>query len=422
MKGYLLCLAIVAFACKETPPGPPLPQSPLALAVEDVGVTEAWLRLGLSAEATPRTVELKRKGHLVQTLTLTTSDTVIIADSLLPGQTYVFTAFWSSDATHRDSAGVQVITMDTTSHNFTWHTDKWGFGSSSALYDVAIINDTLAYAVGEVYLPDSLGQPDGDLYNLATYDGSSWKFQKLYYQGGLAPITAIHAFSKDDVWLGIGYMLHWDGTQYREVEIPGYHSRVNKIWGASSRDLYIVGEGGLIYQYNGTAWHQIESGTTSDLTDVWGGSNRSVGSNVVIITAANKYTEGETKFLRIRNGMLDSLSWPLQLYPRLSVWFTEHSMLYSGGGGIFRHNGVGWKYFAELPLVYTNRIRGTAENNIIAGGDFGLLMHFNGASWHVYDELSLSTGNYESVAVKGNTVISVGWQGSKAVAAVGRQN
>ncbi|MBI3006249.1 MAG: hypothetical protein HYY49_12660, partial [Ignavibacteriales bacterium] len=41
---------------------------------------------------------------------------------------------------------------DTTSHNFTWTIDTVGDGNSSVLYDVAIINDTLAYAVGEIYL------------------------------------------------------------------------------------------------------------------------------------------------------------------------------------------------------------------------------------------------------------------------------
>jgi len=36
---------------------------------------------------------------------------------------------------------------DTTNHEFTWQTFTLGDGGSSVLYDVAIINDTLAYAV-----------------------------------------------------------------------------------------------------------------------------------------------------------------------------------------------------------------------------------------------------------------------------------
>ena len=47
---------------------------------------------------------------------------------------------------------------DTTSHsfNFTQYTIG-GSGSSSYFKDVAIISDSLAYAVGEVYLNDSTG-------------------------------------------------------------------------------------------------------------------------------------------------------------------------------------------------------------------------------------------------------------------------
>ena len=47
---------------------------------------------------------------------------------------------------------------DTTSHNYAWQTFILGDGNSSVLYDAAIINDTLIYAVGEIYLKDSTGQ------------------------------------------------------------------------------------------------------------------------------------------------------------------------------------------------------------------------------------------------------------------------
>jgi len=47
--------------------------------------------------------------------------------------------------------------MDTTSHNFTWQTWTFGEHSSSRLYDVAIINENNIWAVGEIYMKDSLG-------------------------------------------------------------------------------------------------------------------------------------------------------------------------------------------------------------------------------------------------------------------------
>lgn len=42
------------------------------------------------------------------------------------------------------------------------------------------------------------------------------------------------------------------------------------IWGSSADDIYVVGQPGLIFHWDGTAWTQQESGTTQSLTDVWG--------------------------------------------------------------------------------------------------------------------------------------------------------
>ena len=50
---------------------------------------------------------------------------------------------------------------DTTSHNFTFtQYDLGGNAGSSGFKDAAIVNDTLAYAVGEIYTTDSTGRPD----------------------------------------------------------------------------------------------------------------------------------------------------------------------------------------------------------------------------------------------------------------------
>ena len=42
------------------------------------------------------------------------------------------------------------------------------------------------------------------------------------------------------------------------------------VWGTGPDDVYIVGQPGLIYHYDGDAWSKQESGTTVPLTDVWG--------------------------------------------------------------------------------------------------------------------------------------------------------
>jgi hypothetical protein len=42
------------------------------------------------------------------------------------------------------------------------------------------------------------------------------------------------------------------------------------IWGSGPDDIFVVGQPGLIYHWDGTQWRREESGTTAALTDVWG--------------------------------------------------------------------------------------------------------------------------------------------------------
>jgi hypothetical protein len=149
---------------------------------------------------------------------------------------------------------------DTTSHNFTWHLQTLGdFGSSSTIFDVAIINDSLAYAVGEIYLQDSTGHIQPTPYNLAKWDGHTWQLERRYYTVRLlfpnsggdpylpASIRAVFAFSENDVWIAAGTVQHWDGTQWQEMSgIAGdvFAGGSTKIWGKSALDMYFAGYNG----------------------------------------------------------------------------------------------------------------------------------------------------------------------------------
>ena len=137
------------------------------------------------------------------------TDTLVIADSLFPLHTYNVRAYLIEDGLAGDSSNViQITTMDTTSHQFTWQVDTLGDGASSVLYDVAIINDTLAYAVGEMYLRDTLGYFDPNAFNIAKWNGIRWQLKRLPFigpcsaervLGQLVDKFAKHPFSRKDV-------------------------------------------------------------------------------------------------------------------------------------------------------------------------------------------------------------------------------
>ncbi len=408
---------------KELPIAPPV-NNPLQLTVEDATCTEVFIKLSLPASEQNRTVTLKRNDSTIATIVMVGNDSLFVDEVLLPKKTYTYTLVASNW-----SVTAHATTMDTTSHNWTWQVDTLGIGDSY-LYDVAIINDTLAYAVGEIYIKDSTGQFDQNAYNVARWNGKSWKLMRIQFyticgqQSRTSyPSRAIFANSQTDIWIASGgsQIAHWDGISGPTIICLPVSFAINKIWSSNSNDVYIVGDNGAILHFNGSNWQKIESGTTVTLSDVWGGSNKWIGDNVVLISAGEKYTLSETKILKLSNQKVDSIPWQNQIRTRQSIWFSEKGLLYSCGSGVFRYTNSKWKLFSEIPAIYTNCIRGIASNDLVVVGDFGIVGHFNGVTWKVYDELKLPNGNYESVAIKGNIAIAAGWQNARGYVAVGKR-
>lgn len=421
-SGTIVLLLFIGLACKENPPEPrPYAQS-ITLSAEDIGVTEAWLKVHFVDTSQSHSFVLKRDSTVVFHGSSLGIDTIVFSDSLLPSHPYSYRAYRPSGTTLVDSSElVSITTMDTTSHAFTWQIDTLGDGNGSNLQDVTIVNDTLIYAVGEVYYKDSSGQFNMTPLNFEWWNGRMWKFDSITY----VPLRAVLGFSSTDIWACSSAPYHFDGISWVAYDVTGiFNGYVNSIGTLTTKGIYIAGTNGSIAHFNGTSWQQIESGTTVDLQDVWGGTNRRLGQDsVVLFAASNKYQPGEKKLLRLnqRTGILDSLSWPMQDRRLHSVWFDRHSNIYVCGGGIFvSRDGTTWQEVTTVPLIFTNSIRGNAGNDIFVAGDFGIVAHFNGISWHVYPELALSNGVYYSMAFQGNQVIAVGnINGTQAIVARG---
>ncbi|MBI5474091.1 MAG: hypothetical protein HY961_17285 [Ignavibacteriae bacterium] len=271
MMTKYICFSIIAFttflagSCKETPPEPPS-SATLALTAEDASCTEAWLKV--TSTEVPATVRLLRDGQRTSDFRLQTSDSLVVNDGLLPKRTYAYQLQkLSSDSTVIEtSASVQVTTMDTTSHDFAWQIDTLGV-TSSVLRDVAIISENDIWAVGELYFNDTTtGQLDPILYNVAHWDGTRWEIKRLLsdcrlYWPNCGPVfftpsrgKAVFAFGPNDVWIVAGGVHHFDGTRWTEQRAIVEIGSTNKMWGSSSRDLWFVGNAGLIIHYNGSVW------------------------------------------------------------------------------------------------------------------------------------------------------------------------
>jgi len=434
MKACVGALVLLFFSfscphlgCNTTEPPP---ASTVQLSVEDAGVTEAWLKVSLTDNNEPRTVALKRDGQTVQTLRISSLDSIVVDTALLPHRSYSYKAYRVTDSRFIDSSTqLTLTTMDTTSHDWVFDPPVLlGDGSSSVLYDVAIINDTLAYAVGEIYKRDSLGNWDPNAYNLAKWNGGNWELMRIQFytfcgQSGMGsyPAKAIFAFSAQDIWVAMdgSQVVRWNGqTQSQPMCTP---VSINKLWGDSPNSMYAVGYGGGIAHYSSGTWQRVESGTTLPIWDVFGVRNEAAGEYEIISVASNhSFPEGR-KLLKIQgttvNALPDSgLSWSID-----EIWFVPRRKYVVVGDGLYEIRALGevWARNMTLPPLYKESIDGQGLNDIVVVGSFWNFLHFNGSTWRSY--FPFSSGSLGSVAIKGDFVIAVGVIENKALVVQGRR-
>ena len=418
----LLSLGFFALGCKDegTTPPPPIPER-VKLTLIDVSVKEAFLHVAVTNAASGETLAMQRDGATVMTFPAV-ADTNIVDTALTQTTTCQYTATLSSGASLTGTSNsISAQTLTPTSHNFTWQTFLLGDGNNSALYDVAIIGDSLAYAVGEIYLT---GDPAA--YNLVRWNGSAWELLRIQStgpcSGGVSypPLRAVRVLSPSDVLMTDGgAVFQYDGTNTMiDCRMnPLLSGEMNKIFAFRSNDVVIVGDIGTIVNYDGRIWQRLESGTTTNILDAWGVVNPVTGKEEVYCAASSFFEPAaEKKILRITGGThVDSVGWINRLLT--GVWTHAGYPIFTSGDGVFENRTGQWR---EIPTgIYTNDVRGTGLNNIVAVGDFGFITHYNGIDWQ-----TVATDNdagYATVRLSGNLVFAVGRKNGRGLIAIGRR-
>ena len=420
----LFLFSFAVFSCNTIDP----PNNKIIkLTVEDVSCTETWLKLETENIDLPAQINLLVDDKLKSNYTVSTHDTLLYVDSLLPNRTYTVKA--QAPGIQNLTSSIELTTLDTTSHNFTFETFTFGGDAgSSALYDVAIIDENNIWAVGGINIADT-SENGYTTYNAVHWDGNKWELRRIMFYTVCGqqsrtsyPAKSIFAFNENEIWIAL------DGSQIAKIEngvqtqticLPWSFS-INKIWGASSNDLYIVGNGGNIAHYQNGSWQKIESGTTTKINDAWGIINPLTGKEVVYCAVTNKYEHGDQKILKITDNLkVGSINWGIKKKVQ-SVWTKEGSIIYTAGDGLHEYKHGNWKKIDEIPSFYSNSIRGENLNEIFVCGDYGLLSHFNGIAWKTYNELRIN-GIYHSLAIKNEIVVVVGEINRSAIVIIGNR-
>lgn len=428
---FNLCLNLTSCNTAE-PPIPPIEKIPaLSLELDDASCTEAWLQLTTKDLTLPAELILKQYNptgdSVTQTFNLSTQDSLLYIDSLLPNQTYKILA--TMQQSNNVSNEVSVTTMDTTSHDFTF--TSWTFGTigSSTLYDVAIIDENNIWAVGEIMIADT-SQNGYTTYNAVHWDGNEWELKQIPFnyngQTYYSTIKAILAFNENDIWFGIASLIHWNGTNFQSISTMGFFAGlVNKMWGISSNDFYIVGTNGQIAHYNGSNWQRIESGTTLEFMDIFGATDSKTNQLQILAVCTRNYPLDKAIYNIEGNTANQISSFPIH-WDLFSCWFIPKRHYYVVGSGIYEKRNITDNRWLNEPLDITHygtsKIRGNNSNDVFVVGAFGEILHFNGYSWKSYlPELSTFNGGYGSLDIKGNLVAITGLESAKAKITIGNR-
>jgi len=290
-----------------------------------------------------------------------------------------------------------------------WHWDGQAFtqGMGSLSYQ-GYIKPMWGRASNDIWAP-------GDGFNLNHYNGTAWSSVPLGVQGpsfvpsGLSGFSAaandvwvttiygglirgtgttfdwveqsavsadrkaIWAAAPDDVWVvGEGNARHFDGTAWSDRTIPA-HGTFNAIFGLAANNIYAAGDGGTIFQYNGTTWTKIPNipTTTWSMYAIWASSPSDV---YVMGYLGNLSYYNGTTWTSMWSGATTNHVYGLHGFGTNDLWGVTEN------GGVIHKTAAGWTK-QTLSQYHLYAIWGAAANDIWAAGFNGFVYHYNGTSW-----------------------------------------
>jgi len=398
----------------------------LKLELKDVSCTEAWLQLTTNNIQLPATINLLKNNSVTQTFSLSTPDSLLYIDSLLPNQNYSFQAssIQSAGGGPVSSNKVTAATLDTTSHNFSWQTFTFGQHQHSVLYDVAVIDENNIWAVGAIYMNDSLGQPDTQPYAIAHWEGTNWTLMKVPYHDFNqtvkypGPLFAISVIDSEIYVTSYANLLKWVNGNWEEKaffmkQIP-FDGQVLKIWGNDENHIYCVGRTGAIYYYFNSGWNSIVSGINVNLLDVLVSTD---GNTIWACGYTDDY--GTSALIKIKDGVVEKVFEGLSnsqnngyyVGPMSGVWSdNEYRVFMMNWRGIYLQQNNNQLFLEKEIARFSDAgfgIDGTGYNNLFACGE-GFVGHWNGYSYQEYPELFQQQRTFKSVKANANIVCAVG--------------
>ena len=138
------------------------------------------------------------------------------------------------------------------------------------------------------------------------------------------------------------------------------------VWGSSTSDVFAVGAGGTILHYDGTDWSEMDNGGFDDyMISVTGSSSSDV------------YAMGSRGFLL----HYDGLSWESVPNPigssQCKLWMSGSRDLFAFSySTIYHFDGASWISFPYISYTSLFGIAGSGPSNVFAVGYFNTILRY----------------------------------------------
>jgi hypothetical protein len=311
--------------------------------------------------------------------------------------------------------------------DYVWTVDTIAYPGSfqTTMRDIWASSPTNVYVVGHNDQPGP-----GTMFR---YDGTRWSTTRFHAaEGGgvVGPVSlsAVYGTGPNDIYavgqhiyqnpspppnfLDSSLIIHFDGTQWREVQLPWRGRQLIGVGSTSSTSLLAGGVNGISYDREGGSWRAVQSDTTFWFSDFAADES---GTYAMAYFPRPGFWEKDF-FLRWSGStwvIADSFSLGL-VSARFGIYALCNiaGTLYSAGLGVFRRNGSSWeKAFESYETVIG--LYGTRKEHIFAVGTTSSVFHFNGTDWYRYAQLNVAWVLCTAVWCTEDEVFVVGSDGNR---------
>jgi hypothetical protein len=256
--------------------------------------------------------------------------------------------------------------------------------------------------------------------------GGAWQSQTLPATDFAAVgVTAVWAFSPDDVWAGGTTVFHYDGKGWTETPLPD-QGFVFDFWGLGPNNL-LAAQGKTLIRWDGTAWSSLPVKTVSESLhsilafasdDVWLGGD---SKGEILHWNGSLWSSYFTSCIEVRDlwganpndiwaagsdGLAHWNGTAWQDYPSdseaTSLWgFAADDVWLSGGwfAGVAHWDGTVWKSSESRDF---NKIWGPGPGELFGVGNGGLVAQGDGKTWK-----TVELGIIQFMAVHGSSATNV---------------